>query len=333
MQQRVHRDGVPWITIAVGVCLLVTGLNQHFNELRTVPASTDRLPQRQIDFAAAVERWKKANDCTNGSCPPALVIAIDGGASRAAFAAATFVGEILDRMPPVPERPRPAPARRIFAMSGVSGGSVGAVAIRTALVDAMHDPTGAPPCRNAYRTWFRVEEFGRGKPKFTWRDCLQALVTGDYLSPVFIGLGFRDNLAPARYIVNGPSLLDDRAALLERAFERHYEAVLGDRGAAIVGSRGSGDGPGRATALRIPATRLRGWTRRQELAAVAFAQRDLGPDRTSDHHIGSSSTYLDKTNKPAGFYSQAYDLFEMMSSPCKVPDLPARIATLPILPA
>jgi hypothetical protein len=91
------------------------------NDLRTFAPIEANLAKRQIDFSAAVERWKSANDCAApATCPPALVIAIDGGASRAAFAAATFIGEILDRMPPPHDRARRDPARRIFAMSGVS---------------------------------------------------------------------------------------------------------------------------------------------------------------------------------------------------------------------
>ena len=60
----------------------------------------------------------------------------------------------------------------------------------------------------------------------SWRACLQALVAGDYLTPAFVGLGWRDNFSPPG--VDGGSLLfaDDRAALLERAWERHYDHVV-----------------------------------------------------------------------------------------------------------
>ncbi len=314
MQRCAHRDGIPYIAIAVVGCLVVTALNVHFNDLRTVSVTTSSSAQRQIDLVTAVERWKNANGCETTSCPPPLVIAIDGGASRAAFAAATFVGEILDRMPSAPGNPNPA--RRIFAMSGVSGGSVGAVAIRTALADAMNDRGGAPPCRNSYRTWFRAEEVGPGKQPFTWRDCLQALVTGDYLSPVFIGLGFRDNFAPARYIVAGPSMLDDRAALLERAFEQHYEAVVG------AGASGSG-------------TTEVGLRRRFGYLPLAYAKTaddtswlpllllNVTSVQTGRRIVVSdlASTFPDRARQPKGLYTQAYDLFELMSSPCKTPDI------------
>jgi hypothetical protein len=315
MQRCVHRDGIPYIAIAVVGCLGVTGFNQHFNDLREVPLGANSSAKRQIDFAAAVERWKKANDCETGGCPPALVIAIDGGASRAAFAAATFVGEILDRMPPAQGRGRSDPARRIFSISGVSGGSVGAVAIRTALADAMSDPSGAPPCRTAYRTWFGAARVGQSPEVFTWRDCLQALVTGDYLSPVFIGLGFRDNFAPARFVVAGPSWLDDRAALLERAFEQHYDAVVGRHDARS-------------------ATTEAGVRRRFGYLSLTYDKDPGGKSwlpllllnatsvQTGRRIVVSdlASTYLDGNRKVVGLYTQAYDLFEMMSTSCRAPD-------------
>ena len=54
-------------------------------------------------------------------------------------------------------------------------------------------------------------------------------MTGDYVSPIFIGLGFRDNFAPAREVFRGPSLIEDRAMLLEQAFERHYDYVVTEK--------------------------------------------------------------------------------------------------------
>jgi hypothetical protein len=190
------------------------------------------------------------------------------------------------------------------------------------LADALPDPAGAPPCRNAHRTWFRAGEIFAREQAFSWRDCLQALVSGDYLSPAFIGLGFRDNLAPARYIVGGPSLIADRAALLEEAFERHYDYVVGDHqraGEKQQSIRGI-DG---ATGLR----------RRFGYLPLAYAE--AGEDKswlpllllnstsvqTGCRIIASdlSSTFKGQ-NGPVGLYSQAYDLFEVMSSHCNAPD-------------
>jgi hypothetical protein len=320
VQRLSNRWGVPLIAILVAMCLGLTGLNWHFNDIRTLAPIANEVTQRQIDFEEAVKQWKSANDCATAgaTCPPAVVIAIDGGASRAAFAAATFVGEILDRMPDAPGRSRPERARRIFAISSVSGGSLGAVVIRAALADAMRDPTGAPPCRHSFRTWFHDEHFK--KPgTFTWRECLQALVTGDYLSPVFIGLGFRDNLAPPKYLFSGPSSIEDRAALLEETFERHYDAVVGNRHASTNAEPAKAGGE-------------EGLRRRLGYLPLLYAQ--TGEDRswlplllvnstsvqTGRRIVATDLSSTIKTDRgPVALYSQAYDLFEAMSSRCLDP--------------
>lgn len=323
IQRRANSSGIPLLALAIGLALILTGLNRHFNDLRTVAAVPENLPKRQINFESAVERWKAANDCSeNTECPPALIIAIDGGASRAAFAAATFVGEILDRMPPADGRARPDPARRIFAISGVSGGALGAAVIRAALADAAQDPKGAPPCRTAHRTWFRAGG-ASGKPQvFSWRECLQILVAGDYLSPVFIGLGFRDNFALAREVVRGPSLIDDRAVLLEQAFERHYDYVVTENPGWQDTGRTCGKGRDTGLCRRFGYLPLLYAAAGEDKSWLPLLFLNATSVQTGRRIITADvpSTYLDKSGKPAGLYSQAYDLFEVMSSSCADPD-------------
>ena len=63
----------------------------------------------------------KAANCDARGCPPAVIVAAEGGASRAAFAAATGVGELIDRANEQSDgkdlAKATAPARRIFAIS------------------------------------------------------------------------------------------------------------------------------------------------------------------------------------------------------------------------
>ena len=47
-----------------------------------------------------------------------------------------------------------------------------------------------------------------------WRDCLEVLTSGDFLTPVFAGLIFRDTL---RFL--GPFGWADRATLIEQSWE------------------------------------------------------------------------------------------------------------------
>lgn len=228
-----NRTGWPVVFLAIAASMGLTALNRHFHDIRTVrsgndPAAPGHVVAR-VGFEEAVERWRMANGCpTSGpapklKCPPALIVAAEGGASRAAFFTATVIGELFDSPAPgaeVPDKSFPM-IDRLFAMSGVSGGSVGAAVIHAAVADWRD--SGALPCVKNRETWFRAGE-AEGPPK-TWRGCLQLLTSGDFLTPVFVGLGFRDNLAPPW--VTGARLWDDRAVLLEQAWEAHYDHVSG----------------------------------------------------------------------------------------------------------
>jgi hypothetical protein len=222
-----HKICVPVLALSIVAALGVTAFNPHFNDVRTLDSASDDLSKRQLNFDDAVKRWMDVN-CDKTTCPPALVVALEGGASRAAFAAATAIGELLDEAGKLPDSGgRPiAPARRIFAISGVSGGSVGAATIRTALSDSLQRGQGGPPCLEPTSNWFRKSE--EGDPvRSKWRASLQALVSGDYLTPAFVGLAFRDNLSPPNPVSSGSMLFsDDRAALIERAIERNYDYAV-----------------------------------------------------------------------------------------------------------
>src|SRR5258707_6833046 len=80
-----------------------------------------------------------------GDCPRPMMVAAAGGASRAGFFTASIIGYFLD--PPEPHDPRInalAVRNRLFAVSGVSGGSVGAVMTVAAMARA--DAAMKQPC-------------------------------------------------------------------------------------------------------------------------------------------------------------------------------------------
>ena len=221
------RRGFPALAALLAICVLTTGLNTRLNDVRTL-AKGDKFEDRQIDFPEAVKNWRVANGCADpapaSSCPPALIVAAEGGASRAAFMTATVVGHLMDRDGELGDDPDlKSPGRRIFAISGVSGGSVGAVVIRAAIEDSLTKTHGKPPCANDQRNWFQ-NPVGEPNDSYgtSWRSCLQLLVGGDFLSSAFVGFGFRDNFAPPYFGI------EDRAALLEQAWERHYDYVVNE---------------------------------------------------------------------------------------------------------
>jgi hypothetical protein len=90
-------------------------------------------------------------------------------------------------------------------------------------------PDRKEPCRaGAARLWFaNAAPFNREVT--SWRDCLENLMSGDFITPVFVGLMFRDSV---RFFQ-----LPDRGSLLETAFEKQFARSLKRGAAADCGER------------------------------------------------------------------------------------------------
>jgi hypothetical protein len=229
-----HYIRFPVVLLSVLVLAWLATLAPQYHDARTL-ARAPGSPARQVKLEDALADWKRRS-CTDEPGPNCgnhpIILALAGGASRASFFSATVVGSLIDM-----SRKRSGTrdfARQVFAISGVSGGSVGAAMIRAALEDA--GPGRAPPpCNSADGLWFATAQeaglkrfWGQTPKPDTWKGCLQALTSGDFLSPAVLGLAFRDGFAGpitfAREVFDG----DDRAALLEQAFEVRYATVLAE---------------------------------------------------------------------------------------------------------
>jgi hypothetical protein len=307
------RCGFPLLEFLLVLLLVGASFNDKLNKLRNVDAQPPATNTRQIDIDGAIEHWRSANQCATSVCPPALIVAIDGGASRAAFSAATALGHVFDTARSA--APEADPTRRLFAISGVSGGAFGAATIRTALVAAQNKHRETPPCVSTPRTWFAPK--GASVTQ-SWRACLQALVVGDYLTPAFVGLGFRDNFAPG--FGDFTTLTDDRAALIERAFEYHFDDTLEAEKSYLTEVLQS------VTRLSSPNTGLGArfgylegdgpWAPLLILNGTSVNQgvRIVAADAISTR--ASLSTDPKFKNTRAALYPAALDLFEMLSTPC-----------------
>jgi hypothetical protein len=229
-----HRWSTPLLLIGT---LIGGGLNLCFDHYNDVRWATSARPgsavgaAQQIGFADAVARWRRVNCPNDSACPRPILIAGAGGASRAGFLTASVVGAMIDAGR---EHPEMGDVRnRIFALSTVSGSSVGAVMMRAAWLDALQSGNVAqPPCQEDFTNgaWFRsrrAKSAGRSdQPKagVSWRDCFEQLMAGDFLSPTFVGLAFRDSF-PLGNPLSRKAAWYDRTVLLERAFERRYYNV------------------------------------------------------------------------------------------------------------
>ena len=214
---------IPLLFLAVIASGAISLAVYRYNDVRWVTAAVGEGIPRQIPIAEAVERWKAANECGGDkACPKPILVVGSGGASRAAFVTASVVGAMLDAGIENPGLYGDV-RRRIFAISGVSGSSVAGAIIRAALADAVDERT--PPCGKDANdsAWFG--NLAGVKPAGAWRDCLEKIVSGDFLSAVMVGLVYQDNF-PVGNPFSGKPLLPDRAALLEQGIERRYNKVV-----------------------------------------------------------------------------------------------------------
>src|SRR5262249_45969646 len=128
-------------------------VGDHY-DIRTLPR-TEAPTRPSIDDS--IRRWMEANNCgaSPGTCPAPIIVLAAGGASRSAFFAASVLGELMDRSNDAaaqdPARKSDDFKNQLFAISGVSGGSVAAMMFEAALADSTwaKNPVARldPPCQ------------------------------------------------------------------------------------------------------------------------------------------------------------------------------------------
>lgn len=157
------------------------------------------------DVAAALDAWVAARK-DEGPLLPLFIVATEGGGIRAAYWTAAVLARLDDLSP---EGARFG--RHVFAISGVSGGSLGAAAFAALLREG-------------------------GRDLLTRSE---ALLAEDFLGPTLTTLMFADLL---QRLLPAP-VFDDRAMTLEQAWERAWRAhEPGDRFAAPFESLWRRDG-------------------------------------------------------------------------------------------
>jgi hypothetical protein len=219
-----HRWQTPLLLLFVLAGGILGFFLEHYNDVRWIagPARTaaGSAPQ-QATIGEAIAAWKASN-CARTPCEVRpIVVAGSGGASRAGFFTATVVGALMDASG------KPGEVRnQIFALSTVSGSSVGAAMMRAAWMDALDSGNpDRPPCKTGQvSAWFGGTSMTEVKKDANpWRDCFQKLMAGDFLSTVFVGIAYRD-IFPIGGLLDPGAL--DRSALLQDAFERWYHEMV-----------------------------------------------------------------------------------------------------------
>lgn len=176
-----NKYGIPMITLLLVAAIGFSGWNDN-HEIRTL----GDLPQRKT-VDQALDAWR--NSAEEGEARQLVLVATAGGGIRAAYWTATVLGELQGRVEGFDDR--------LFAVSGVSGGSVGAAVYRAVLAE--------------------------GVPDDEVRNKSLEILSGEFLGPAVAGLLYPDLLQRFLFDVGLP----DRGLALERGWEHAYSEVMG----------------------------------------------------------------------------------------------------------
>lgn len=191
------RHGVPLLTVLVVIAAL-SSLNNDNHEIPATTGLTD--PAQRPTLTEAVQAWAKSRQPGAGSVEPLAIVATAGGGIRAAYWTGTVLGELDGHAEGFRDR--------LFAISGVSGGSVGATVYR-GLIDL-------PP-----------DQFQQRCPEGA-TACAQQILARESLGPLAAAMLFPDlgqRFFPMPWF-------PDRGAALEAAWENSFRRVAGQDGLA-----------------------------------------------------------------------------------------------------
>ncbi|MBU0482680.1 MAG: patatin-like phospholipase family protein [Proteobacteria bacterium] len=186
------RIGIPLLTVLV-VAALASSFTNDNHEIRGL--AWEKKSDLRPTVSEAMDAWYQANidDAKNGP-PPFVVVATAGGGIRAAYWTATVLGKLQDDG-------GENFSRKVFAISGVSGGSVGATVYRR-LLDTL-EPA--------------AEKMA---------DSAQKVIDHDLLSPLVAALLYPDL---AQRFIPFPVLLS-RATAFENGLEQAFRSVTEELG-------------------------------------------------------------------------------------------------------
>ena len=198
----------------IGIFLVVAALCSIINDNHAVRLLHDLPPATPIakgaatgtegPIAQAFIAWHKGVQSVHpATVRPVFIVAAPGGGIRAAYWTATVLSTLEDQsLQPTPSSGEPTPdfASHLFAISGVSGGSLGA-----AVFDALLAEKQLPPNQ-------------------TFTSESEGILGEDFLSPTLASMLFPDLL---QRFLPWPMAVADRGAVLEEAWEQGWRTWLG----------------------------------------------------------------------------------------------------------
>ncbi|MGC4076414.1 MAG: hypothetical protein QM702_05145 [Rubrivivax sp.] len=197
----------PWLAGLLVAALLFSSLDLNDNHgLRQLPGEPkSSLSDGNAAYGNLLQHWLASRTKRDSETPyPVVFVSAEGGGIRAAYFTAQVLAAIQDRCP--------AFARHLFAISGVSGGSLGA-SVFAGLVDASSaaDSSG-----------LACSEDVQNGSSFSLKS--DEVLRADFLGPVVASLLFPDAL---QRFLPLPVPGFDRAKTLEIAIEQEFRKVVG----------------------------------------------------------------------------------------------------------
>ncbi len=234
-----HRFRLPILAAFVLAMTLLGNVLPGLHDMRVLRQASESAPiqARQPTLDQALQWWRKANGCgptlSIDLCPVRpIIVAAEGGASRAAFFTGSLLAHLDDLSSSAPGG-GPQFARQLFAISTVSGSSLGA-AVYAARLEEAGGAAWRPLDREVVDNvlWYKsAKDRGlRGLTSVplpaapTRKDIVQQILAGDFLSPAAAALSL-DFWVPfhAKYWNPG-----DRTYFLEKSWEMRYADPSGD---------------------------------------------------------------------------------------------------------
>lgn len=215
-----RENGFPVVTSLLIWAVLVSFLPLADNHaVRVIDPAQEGAPRpaKRDDLTTWADAWatqvRELHRAARDQDIPLIIVATAGGGSRAAYWTATVLGRLEDELPGF--------AAHVFAISGVSGGSLGAVTFLSLLA------APKPPEPEATQ-------------KAGFATCAQEILGRDFLAPLAGSFFFPDLMQ--RFIPLG---LADRAQAIEQAWEYHWQAALAQpacSGRFVVREKGADGG-------------------------------------------------------------------------------------------
>lgn len=210
-----------WVSL-VGAALVFSFVNDN-HAVRTLNAAALQPWKDRQNVEDALDSWRQfqqrrpATGAEGGY--PLFVVAAEGGGIRAAYWTASVLGEIQDR--------HPCFADQLFALSGVSGGSLG-IAVFAALLGEDRYRTTGGNCSSGgggkTGTAVPAAAVAKDRNRPPERNCVrcvgEAVLGEDFLAPALAAMLYPDLF---QLVVPFPVPHFDRARALETSWEQAWQ--------------------------------------------------------------------------------------------------------------